>query len=327
VKAFGGYSEKFRIDTGFKQGCVLAPNLFNLYIDSVVRHIIEVIDEFGLKVSYKIDGQLRVVKPSHEMLVWILLYADDIALVGSNAVDLSKGVTAIADVTSQWGMDISIGKTKLMVIARKSSELPQPIVVIQGQQMEIVDKFKYLGSMICSDNSLDAEISHRLGCAMCSFRNLRKSLWSTRNIERETKMTFFNAIVMPSLLYGCECWTVLERHLAELEKFQMQCLRVICGVSRRMHTSNIEIRTKCNQPFVAETIKYHRLRWLGHLGRMPDNRIPKRVLFGKIEGKRPVGGPRKTWSDVVVKDLDNSNIRKWYKECQDKSGWREKCKL
>ena len=140
--------------------------------------------------------------------------------------------------------------------------------------------------MFTSDNTIDAEISHRIGCALGSFNGLRKSLWSDRNIDTDTKMSTFNAVVMSTLLYGCETWSVLSQHLSDLEKFQMQCLRAICGIRLRgTHTiSNNDIREMCKQPLVADTIKHHRLRWLGHVGRMSNNRIPKIcVLFGKLE--------------------------------------------
>ena len=127
---------------------------------------------------------------------------------------------------------------------------------------------------------------------------------------------------MSSLMYGSESWAALDSHVRRLEVFQMQCLRMICGISRRLHMSNEVILVKCDQPLVAAKLREYRLRWLGHVGRMGDERVPKRVLFGKIMGKRSRGRPRVSWADVVTKDLQTRKIGKWFKLCQDRHVWR-----
>ena len=63
----------------------------------------------------------------------------------------------------------------------------------------------------------------------------------------------------------------------------------------------------------------HRLRWLGHLGRMEPERIPKQLLFGELEEKRPSHGTKRRWRDVVKSDLQVIGIQdRWYELCQDR---------
>ena len=72
-------------DTGFKQGCVLAPDLFNIVLDTIVRQLLPQLQRLGVRIAYKINGQLMHSKnPSAEELMWILLYADDISLVSDD---------------------------------------------------------------------------------------------------------------------------------------------------------------------------------------------------------------------------------------------------
>ena len=72
-------------DTGFKQGCVLAPDLFNVTLDTIVRQLLPQLQKPGVTLAYRFDGQLMHSRdPTHEELMWILLYADDISLVCDN---------------------------------------------------------------------------------------------------------------------------------------------------------------------------------------------------------------------------------------------------
>ena len=69
-----------------------------------------------------------------------------------------------------------------------------------------------------------------------------------------------------------------------------------------------------------------RLQWLGHVGRMGDDRLPKRVLFGELRKKRACHGPKKRWRDLVLSDLKELKMKdEWYQLCQDRKEWRKRC--
>ena len=65
-------------DTGFKQGCVLAPDLLNVTLDTIVRQLLPQLQKLGVTLAYRFDGQLmpQCIAATHEELMWILLYAD-----------------------------------------------------------------------------------------------------------------------------------------------------------------------------------------------------------------------------------------------------------
>jgi hypothetical protein len=66
--------------------------------------------------------------------------------------------------------------------------------------------------------------------------------------------------------------------------------------------TNKEIYAIVKKPSITETIRLHRLCWFGHVQRMEENRIPKRVLYMNLESTRPRGGPRNKWQDKVRED-------------------------
>ena len=73
-------------------------------------------------------------------------------------------------------------------------------------------------------------------------------------------------------------------------------------------------------------LRGNRLRWLGHVSRMKDDRIPKQLLFGELaRGTRDRGCPRKRWKDCAKDDLKSFNIdyNSWYCETQDRARWQQ----
>ena len=71
---------------------------------------------------------------------------------------------------------------------------------------------------------------------------------------------------------------------------------------------NVEILASCHTFSVESQVKTKRLRWFGHLCRMPDTRLPKKVLYGQVKGRVVVGRPRKIWNDVLLTDTQSLNI-------------------
>ncbi len=82
-------SQQVDIDKGFKQGCVLAPDLFNIYLDTIVRQLLQFLSQRGVSISFSINGELQQKhNPAHEELLCILMHADNTALVIEDADSL-----------------------------------------------------------------------------------------------------------------------------------------------------------------------------------------------------------------------------------------------
>jgi len=121
-----------------------------------------------------------------------------------------------------------------------------------------------------------------------------------------------------------ETWAVVKQHISPLAVFQMNCLRRICGISLRDHVPNVVILNRCNTLSVESQLQGKRLRWLGHVFRMPNDRLPKKLLFGEVKGLRPPGRPRSSFNDVALRDCQNCRISRPYRDAQDRLLWRDK---
>ena len=74
-----------------------------------------------------------------------------------------------------------------------------------------------------------------------------------------------------------------------------------------------------------ELLRKHRLRWLGHVARMNDQRLPKQMLFGELKKSRPPHGVRRRWQDLVLADVTTTGIKDWYTSAQERGEWAACC--
>ena len=205
---------------GFKQGCVLAPSLFCL--DSVISQLLSQLQRLGVTIGYKIDGQLMHCKsPIDEVLKLILRYADGISLAGDTAEKLRVAVTTMDATLLRRGVTISTKKTRVLVVSTNAAaQAADSVITLQGDQLEVVSFFKYLGSVFVSDCTLDAEITHQVAAANSASQQLRRdNIWSSRALTLSVRMQSFQCIAMSVLLYSGETRAVMKQHLSPLAVF------------------------------------------------------------------------------------------------------------
>ena len=206
-------SERFDISNGAKQGCVLAPVLFNLYFTQVLFHAIRDLD-CGIYIRYRLDGSLfdlRHLTAKTKTLKRLLLealFADDCALMTHNEHHLQAVVNKFSEAANKFGLTISLSKTEAFFQTASGTSPQQLCITIDGTQLKNVEPFKYLGSTISSDGTLAREITARIQKASHAFGRPRTKVLQHKSICLSTKCKVYTAIVLPSLLYGCETWTV-----------------------------------------------------------------------------------------------------------------------
>ena len=122
----------------------------------------------------------------------------------------------------------------------------------------------------------------------------------------------------------CEVWPALKKYLSHLEVFQMNCLKFLCGYTWKDHQTNVRVREQCHLPSICGQVRYRRLSWLGHVARMPTDRLPLQVLFSHIAGPGIRGRPRESWRSIVHSDLTELNIScDWFSLAASRLVWRQ----
>ena len=200
-----------------------------------------------------------------------------------------------------------------------------PCITIGDHTLEVVENFTYLGSTISSNLSLDAELNTRIGKAASAVARLTKRVWSNAMLTTNTKMRVYQACVLSTLLYGSETWTLYARQERRLNAFHLRSLRKILGITWQDRVPNKNVLERAKTQSMFALLSQRRLRWLGHVVRMQDGRIPKDILYGELTtGTRPTGRPLLRFKDVCKRDLKLGNIRPADLEptAADRDAWR-----
>ena len=192
-------------------------------------------------------------------------------------------LNSFSDASKHFGLTISLGKTDVFFQRAPNSVAPQPAIFIDDVELKVVNSFKYLGSMISVDDSPDKEIASRISKASQALGRLRSRLLNHHNVILDTKLKVYRAVVLSSLLCGCETWTVYRRHLKQLDRFHQRALRSIPGIRWQDRVTNTEVFERTNCISIEAMLLKSCLRWTGHVIRMEDHRIPKQLLFGELE--------------------------------------------
>jgi hypothetical protein len=116
-------------------------------------------------------------------------------------------------------------------------------------------------------------------------------------LSKNTKIRVYRTIILPVVLYGCETWSLTLREEPRLRVFENRVLRIFVpkrdeatGEWRRLY--NEELKDLYSSPNIIRVIKSRRMRWVGHVAHMGEERGAYRILVGRPEGRRPLGRPR-----------------------------------
>ena len=135
-------------------------------------------------------------------------------------------MTAFSEGSNRFGLKINIKKTKVLYQPNSFRTL-EADVTVDGIKLNFVQKFTCLGSTITWDGRIDTEIQKRMSMASASFDRLRQRLWNNHHVSTKVKDKIYRAVVVSTLLYGAESWTVYRRQVKKLHVFMMRHLRSI----------------------------------------------------------------------------------------------------
>ena len=110
-------------------------------------------------------------------------------------------------------------------------------------------------------------------------------------------MRVYNAMVLPTMLYGCETWTVIKRHESRLQTTEKTYLRRVEWVTRFDIVRNVDVREALKQEEIMEKVRHKQRAWKEKLEQMEDTGLVRRVYTEEVAGKRPRERPRKNRKD------------------------------
>ncbi|KAG0722631.1 Retrovirus-related Pol polyprotein from type-1 retrotransposable element R2 [Chionoecetes opilio] len=205
VKCRGGVSSFFPVNTGVRQGCILAPSLFNTCMNWVLDKVVDQSDCGSSLGNTKITD---------------LVFADDAVIFAESLEVLVIALEALHEEATPLGLEVSWLKTKVQVFGGLLDETVQSVHA-SGEDIEILESFTYLGSAVHNDGGSRQEVLLRIGIAHGVMDSLSGSIRGCLYLCRRTKIRIFKSLVIPILLYGCETWTLNSDLKRRIDAFGM----------------------------------------------------------------------------------------------------------
>ena len=297
----GSTSESFEIKSGVKQGCVLAPTLFGIFFAVLLKHAFGTFTE-GIYLRTRSDGKLfnlsrlKAKTEVHHKCLRDFLFADDAAITTHTEEGLQLLMDRFDQACVAFGL-LSV-KTKRKSLGRIQPHYPTSDSLTKHWKLSTTLCIWALQSPTLS-LSLDAELDRRIGKAATTMSRLNKRVWTNARLTEHTKIQVYKACVVSTLLYGSESWTTRSKQEHTLNAFYMRYLRRILGITWQDKVTYISVLDRAKVPSMYSLLQQRCLRWLGHVVRMEDDRIPKDLLYGELNQEtRSTGRPKLRYKDV-----------------------------
>ncbi|CAH0393483.1 unnamed protein product [Bemisia tabaci] len=199
----------------------------------------------------------------------------------------------------KWGLEVSISKSEKMTFGGDQ----QGIELEDGQQIKGCEHYKYLGVRLTQDGRTDQAIKERNTLARKATAMLNGILWDPR-VSKENKRRIYNVVVKSILTYGCEVWQLKERTQRMLRATEMDFWRRSAGISRRDRVRNERVRQIMGvENDIIFDVMTRQLVWFGHVNRMTEGRLPKKLLDWVPPERRRRGRPVKGWRQGVLEEM------------------------
>ena len=279
-----GNTECFDIVAGVLQGDTLAPYLFIICLDYMLRTSIVKIRENGFELTKKRSRRYPAKTITNAN------YTDDIAILANMPNQAETLLHSLERAAAGIGLYVNAHKTEYMCYNQTGD-----ISTLDGTSLKLVDKFTYLGSCVSSTKK---DINTQLTKAWTVIDRLL-IIWKS-DLTDKMKRSFFQAAVVSILLYGCTTWMLTKRLKKKLDGNYTRVLWAILNKSWWQHPTRHQLYG--HLPPIIKTIQVRRTRHAGHCWRSRDELISDVLLWTPTYGRAKVGWPAQTYIQQLCED-------------------------
>ena len=214
-----------------------------------------------------------------------MLYADDIVLCGTRSEVVENKLEEWRRVMEDRGLNINREKTVYLRFNVDGNLDGNSDINLQGQNLEQVNTYKYLGATLAENGDLDAEMTHRIQSGWTNWKRV-SGILCDRRISFGVKGKVYKTVVRPAMMYGAETWAVKKAQEKKLDVAEMRMLIRMSGVTKLDRISNERIIGTTKVGEISKKVQESRLKWCGHVLRREDEYVGKRVMAMEVPGKK-----------------------------------------
>lgn len=252
------FSDYFSVESGVKQGCILSPVLFSLYINDLPDIL---------------PGGLNVANVN----VKVLLYADDIVILSDSPGGLQEMIDALHKYCLMWSLKVNLSKAKIVVF-RNSPRISADLRWHYGNDnIEIVNSYTYLGVEITYNLSFKKHLQNKLSASKIAIASTWSKYINHPNISKKNKLKIFDACSKSIMFYAAQVWGY-ERY-DDVEKLFRFFIKKILYLPATTPNYMLYIETGFNSLFIS-TIKMH-FCYIKKVLSLNSERLP-RILAEKV---------------------------------------------
>ncbi|BHF58937.1 hypothetical protein SprV_0100189200 [Sparganum proliferum] len=175
-----------------------------------------------------------------------------------------------------------------------------PQISVNGTKLQVVKNSPYLSSTLSCSTKIDDDFACRISKTSQAFGRLQSTVWNRHGLQLSTKLKMYKAVILPTLLYGAETWTVFMMQACRLNHFHLSCLRRIMRLIWQGRITDTDVLEWTEILSIYTMLRQMQRRWSGYLVRMDDERLPKRLFYGDVAtGSRRQGGQIRRYKDTV----------------------------
>ncbi len=325
----GTKSEPFTVETGVKQGCVIAPTLFVIFIAAILHLIGEELPQ-RIPIMYRTNGRLfnlnrfKAKRKVNCTKITELKYADDNVIAAHSAKDLQGILNAFAKANRALGLKLNIKKTQFLHQSPPYELAIQPSIKVDNTTLEYVDHLPYVDSILSSKADKRLTIAWFVPVEPTpgsGEKSLKLKTYQPKQYFWSTELSSSPPCCV-ELSHGPPTAGIWEPWNNTIKR----SFRKILRISWKDRRTNINILEEANMTSITTTIMQHKLRWMGHVIRMPNTRLPKQILYSQLkEGSRATDEQKKRYKDNIKAILKKFHITtsNWENIALDRSSWKK----
>ena len=250
-----GVTEYFNTGVGLKQGCVLSPLAFSMFVNDLPECL-----GGGVKIG--------------DIIVKCLMYADDIAIIADSPQSLQGMINDVEQYCQMWGLTLNRDKSQIMIFGKGGGRpAKNEKWCYMGQPITVAKEYKYLGIIMTPSLNLGAHFRKKVIDAKHGLGALWGTLIGKRRVPLEVKHRVFDATTRAVVCYGAQVWGY--RREEQLERLQRFYLKKLLALPQ--NTPNYALYSESGfEPLYFYTLKLQ-IGYVNKILKYPQHRLPRKI--------------------------------------------------